>query len=265
MSAEDFTSLSTASLVRHYIALTREIGVGRGFTDLLSDAKATPPHEASAPSLKDPKQWRARIENVATALLVRGATSELRALFDHDDPDIRVWTGGLFRDLDPEVADAAVISVFKAKSTRELLALWRLARRLPPTRPTLKEMSDDALVARFEDAAVRRSAAISKSGQGAPGFETQNRITGELINLTLEMKTRGLLPRLAPLMGSPDLTVRRFAAQGCLRLAEKEAVAALESVVANGSFDERIRAEDVLAGWRKGNCLVDKSPRDGMS
>jgi hypothetical protein len=253
-------------LVRHYIALTREIGVGRGFTDLLSDAKATPPHEASAPSLKDPKQWRARIENVATALLVRGATSELRALFDHDDPDIRVWTGGLFRDLDPEVADAAVDSVFKAKSTRELLALWRLARRLPPTRPTLKEMSDDALVARFEDAAVRRSAANFLNPVKEPqDLETQNRITGEMINLTLEMKTRGLLPRLAPLMGSPDLTVRRFAAQGCLRLAEKEAVAALESVVANGSFDERIRAEDVLAGWRKGNCLVDKSPRDGMS
>jgi hypothetical protein len=53
------------------------------------------------------------------------------------------------------------------------------------------------------------------------------------------------------------MTVRWRAAQVCLRSNEKEAIAALESVVANGRFDEALPARETLDGWRAGRCLID--------
>lgn len=44
---------------------------------------------------------------------------------------------------------------------------------------------------------------------------------------------------------------RRFIRSSRLRLDEKRAAAALESVIANGSFDE------ALDGWREGRSLID--------
>ena len=86
---------------------------------------------------------------------------------------------------------------------------------------------------------------------------THNRIAGELVDVMQELKSRGALAKLLPLLSSDNMGVRRRAAQGCMRLAEDKAVAALESVVASGSFDDRLAAGDVLENWHKGKCLVD--------
>jgi hypothetical protein len=52
---------------------------------------------------------------------------------------------------------AATKAAFAMSPTREVLASRRRARRRPPERPTLAEITDDQLLARFEDAALRES------------------------------------------------------------------------------------------------------------
>jgi hypothetical protein len=59
------------------------------------------------------------------------------------------------------------------------------------------------------------------------------------------------------LLDSSDCIVRHRAAQGCLRIAEPQAVAAFESVARSGGIFERIDAKEALDNWRKGKCLID--------
>ena len=119
-------------------------------------------------------------------------------------------------------------------------------------------MTNDALIARFEDAATRQSATQFLDCIDEPkDMETNNRLVCEVTDIIKELKSRGLLVLLLPYLSSPDMTVRHRAAQGCLRIAERQAVAALEEVAAKGTFDQRIRARDTLDHWRRGKCLID--------
>ena len=120
-------------------------------------------------------------------------------------------------------------------------------------------MSDDEVVARFEDAVERKSAAERYLDwvEDAKEMDTRNRLTEEFKDVLREVKARNLLGRLLTLLDSPDCTVRRLAAHGCLRIAEPEAVAAFESVAKSGSLFERIDAKEALDNWRKGKCLID--------
>ncbi len=118
------------------------------------------------------------------------------------------------------------------------LALVRRARQPPSSRPTLKE-------SRFEDAATRRGATRFLDYVENPReMNAHNRLVGEVTDILREIKSRSLLERLLPYLSSPDLSVRHRAAQGCLRIAEQQAVTALEAVAAEGTFAQGIRARD---------------------
>ncbi len=95
----------------------------------------------------------------------------------------------------------------------EVVALRRRALQEPPPRPTLKEMSDDALVARFEDAAIREYATrFLESVQESQDMTERNRILDEIWDIMRELKARDALGQLVPLLASPNITVRREAA-----------------------------------------------------
>jgi HEAT repeat protein len=220
-----------------------------------------PPKPTDKPREQDEaelKKSAATLQGAAAALRARAAISEIRALFEDDDPDLRLWAARLFCDVDPEAASAATRSIFALTSTQEMLAIRRNARRAPPSRPTLKEMSDNALVVRFEDAAKRQGATQFLDPIDDPeDQETHNRTVIEVTNILAELKARGLLPRLLPFLSSGNLTVRWRAAQGCQRLSEQQAVEALESVIKSGNLSETVPARHILDSWRKGKCLID--------
>jgi hypothetical protein len=258
MILNDYASLSTAQLLEVFSKAARQIGLGSDFWNMSSRSRE-PSKPMNVPDAQPPdlEQNVVAVYSAARALRARGATAEIRNLFD-GDPDVRFQAARLFEDIDPEAAAAADRSLSAQLPTRDVIALRRRARQTPRERPTLHEMSDDALVARFEDAAARLGGAQYLDPIDEPeDQETQNRIGREIIHILRAMKARSLLSRLLPLLSSPDFTIRCRAAEGCLRLAEGPAVAALQSVIAGGKSDEVFAARDLLDCWRKGRCLVD--------
>ncbi len=157
---------------------------------------------------------------------------------------MRSWASAQFASIDPEGSDAAFRGLIQGVSARDALALMRRARQLPPTKPTLEDMTVDELAARFEDAAEREYGThfldcIGESQDMALG----NCICAEIWDIMRELKARGALSRLLPLLASPNMTVRREAATACLRIAEPQSVAALA-------------AREALDGWRKNGSVV---------
>jgi HEAT repeat protein len=254
MSVQDYAAMSTDRLLELFVETAKAAGT---VVSEMPQALKSGPSE----KLRQTPERRAlvsRIHALGVALSERKAIAQIRKLLEDDDIDVRAWAGGQFVGIDPEWATAALSGAYKKLSTREVIALRDRARQEPPSRPTLAEMSDDALLARFEDAAERLDATRFLDCVDNPeDQETTNRLIREGTGILREVKSRGLLERLVPLLASPDDTVRVRAAQGCLRIAETQAVAALEAVAAKRNFDASVFARETLAHWRKGKCLVD--------
>ena len=83
-----------------------------------------------------------------------------------------------------------------------------------------------------------------------------NRIVEEVWRLMIELKSRGALGRLVPLLASPNITVRREAATACLYVAEQDSIAVLEAAIADGRYDDSVPAMDALENWRKHGFAV---------
>ena len=111
-------------------------------------------------------------------------SSEITNLFFDDDPDVRMGAIMQFADVDPETTSAATHALLARLSTREMLALRLKSAHAAAERPSLKEMSDDALVARFEDAGLRQSATQFLDPIDEPeDQETQNRVAIEVVDV----------------------------------------------------------------------------------
>jgi hypothetical protein len=257
MSADNYAAMTTERLLALFVDAAKKTQAGSGLFGLLDDVAASVPPEKARPIAASPEATAA-VQALGAALRARKPIAQIRGLFEDQNRDVRACAAGQFGTIDPEWAAATWSGLFANLPTREVLALTRRARQAPPDRPTLKEMSDDALATRFEDAATRQYATQFLDCEDDPeDMATHNRIAGEVVDVMQEMKSRRALAKLLPLLANPNMTVRRRAAQGCLRLAEERAVAALDSVVASGSFDDRLAAGDTLDNWRKGKCLVD--------
>ena len=89
------------------------------------------------------------LRGIVDSLRVQGVGAPIERLLRDDDPDVRATAAIAFADLSPELADAAGQSAYVGLPTDKVLELQRRARRRPPERPTLAELSDDDLVARF--------------------------------------------------------------------------------------------------------------------
>lgn len=255
MTPEEYATMPTERLLRLFAETAKQSGAGR----VLQATGDSAPADLVVPTTAETKLGFTENVAIAGALRFNATKSEIEPLFDSGDPDIRICAAMFFSDFAPELADAARHGVMANVSTREALALGRRARQPPPPRPTLQEMTDEALVARFEDAAERQTACRFTEWLHDPrDLETRNAIVGELTRILREMKRRDMLARLLPFLDSADVTARFRAAQGCLRIAPEKAVAVLQRVAAKAEMQTRIAADTTLDNWRKGDCFVDK-------
>jgi hypothetical protein len=195
----------------------------------------------------------AKMHEVGTELVRRMPIDEVRPLFNDPNVDVRHWAAMRLSAIDPEWANAAAGSVSSGLAPSEVFDLARRARRTYPRKPATKDMSDDELVARFEDAATREYAMNFYDPIGEPrDMALLNRIFAEVWAAAGELKARGKSARLAPYLDHRFLEVRRQAASACLDVEPERAQAALAEIIANcPDLSQRLRASDVLENWLK--------------
>ena len=118
-------------------------------------------------------------------------------------------------------------------------------------------MTLDALIERFVDAATRLYATrfLDCVGEHAD-LELRNRIVGEEGDILRELKARGALDRLLPLLDGADPAVRPQAAIACLAIATDKAIAILEAATRSYDSLERSDAKHYLYLWREGKPVV---------
>jgi Domain of unknown function (DUF2019) len=251
MSADNYATMNIAQLVEKFIDLAKRTHVATGLLDIVDSVK-------TGGALQD-QSWQsacleaaAEIRSLVAVLQDRMPTGQAELWFEDADVDVRLSAALFFSDADPEMANPAISSVYERMSTREMLTLKRRALEPPPARPTFQEMSEDALVARFEDAATREYATrFLESVQEFQDMTERNRILVELWNLMRELKGRDALGLLLPLLAHANVTVRREAATACLRVAEQASIAALEKIIATAGYDDSVPAQDALESWRE--------------
>ncbi|HLW92224.1 MAG TPA: DUF2019 domain-containing protein [Roseiarcus sp.] len=241
MIAEDVAQLSTKELIQRFVATAKA-------TPTLHTKTRLPEGFTSTPEWKE---GVAQMQALGAALRERKPIEEIRPLFEDDDADVRSWSAAQFLSTDPEWASAAWSGLCFDLTTREAFDLTRRARQPPPRRPTIKDMSDDALVERFEDAATREYAAHFLDYVGdARDMAIVNRIQREVWAIADELKSRAAAMKLLPYLDHRFITVRREAATACLSGAPDRAQAVLETIVASHDLWERSRAWDALDHWR---------------
>ena len=120
-------------------------------------------------------------------------------------------------------------------------------------------MDDDALMARFEDAAERLTACrFIDWRDDEKDADVRNAIIVEQTEIGAEIRRRGMLARLLPFLDGAEPSARLFAALGCLRIAAAKAAATLEEIGVHGNLDDRAVALDNLDRWRNGPGAVDR-------
>jgi HEAT repeat protein len=256
MSGEDYAAMSNEQLMERFASAAKRFGGGRGLQEIYDRVRASAHPKGPFPK-PGPSDDTTQFQAAGAELRARRATAEMRRLLEEDDPDVRSCAAMQFGTFVPELASAAMDAVLARLSTREVLAMRRSARQEPPALPSLNEMSVKALVERFEDDATREYATQFLDCLGNPNdMETRNRIVGEILHIIRELKSRNALDRLLPLLRNTNITVRREAATACLRIAEGQAVAALEEVVKTGRFDDRFAASEALTHWQKDGFAI---------
>jgi HEAT repeat protein len=258
VSANDYETMSVERLIEQFSAAARRFRAGRRMFDTMNALRAQKPPSTEPRDFPGRAEALAEVRELGQALGKRISLAQARGLMEEEDPDVRLCAAGQFCSMDMEWASATMNGLSAGLSTRDVLAARARARRPPPPRPTLKQMSDDALIARFEDAAERLGATRFLDCIDEPADQkAKNRVIDEGALILREVKSRDLLERLLPLLDSANDTVRFRAAQGCLRIATPQAVAVLEAIADEKNFDSSVSASDTLDYWRNGKALVD--------
>jgi len=191
---------------------------------------------------------------IAAELCVRRPIEKLRPLFDHESVDVRFYAAMRFLPVDPDWAIAAISAHTADLSTKDVIALRARAKKRPPARPTVKDMSTDQLVARLEDAGIRRYATRFLGGEFEPfDVELNNRIAKETREIANELKARDALGRLLPLLDHPNVSVRRTAATYAIAVAPDRTLPVLEAISASRDLIEAPRASATLERWNDSN------------
>ena len=234
---------TTPELIERFIADATRIGLPRDRDDPRRLKMGTPERDAT---VKD-------LHAVARELCARKPVVEARALYENDNPGVRTFAATLLAAVDPELAEAAIRGLAFETPAREVVALAQRARTPPPEKPSLAEMTLDALIERFIDAATRLYATrfldcVTKRAD----LELRNRIVDEEGDILRELKARGALDRLLPLLDDPNPAVRPQAAIACLAIATDKAVAILEAATRSYDSLESSDARHYLYQWREG-------------
>ena len=256
MSANDYAAMTTEQLATHFAACAKQLGLGRYSLAVGGVAPLDSP-----PVLGTPEGKRLKAELLAMAAASRGRpmAPEATALLQDVDPDVRVAAALYLKEFAPELALATWEGGLAGCSGSEVIAARQRARTPPPRRPTLQEMSDEALLARFQDAGERLTAfRFVDWANDKKDMNRRNAVIAELTAIGVETKRRGMLARFVPFLDSPDPAIRHHAASACLRIAPEKAVATLEALEADGDADMRAAAGWTLDRWRAGECCVDR-------
>jgi len=256
MSPEDFAEMSTEQLLPHFVECAKQLALGRLYRAV---GRVEPLDRPAVSGTPEGKQLAAELRAMAAAFRARPLTPEVSALLRDENPDIRMTAAMYLREIDPVLAEATWEGVMAGCSGGEVIAARQRARTPPPGRPTLQEMSDEALLARFQDAGERLTAfRFVDWANDKRDMNRRNAVIGELTAIGVETKRRGMLARLVQFLDSPDPAIRHHAASACLRIAPEKAVATLEALEANGDGDTRAAAGWTLDRWRAGECYVDR-------
>ncbi len=245
MSDPDYSGTSTEELIERFVENARLVGGGyetRG-----------KPHPKSSEAQAVKRELRA----VATELRARKPLVALRRLYDHESPDVRSWASGQFMSIDPEWSSAGTAGIVENLSATEVMELRKRALTWPPLHPTVRRMSVEQLRERFEDAGIRQYATQFLSDEkGGRDVATWNRIAGETYRIAEELKARGSLAVLLPLLDHANVVVRWATATRCLPIAPERAVPILEDVAAQTYRSESMHASDTLDQWRQGTVPI---------
>ena len=85
------------------------------------------------------------IQAIGAELRLRKPIEKLRPLYDHENNDVRAFAAFQFMSIDEDWALATLSAINERLSTQEVMALCARAKRRPPSRPSLKEMSTERL------------------------------------------------------------------------------------------------------------------------
>jgi len=238
MNADSVSGMKTKVLVDEFARLAQEV---RTVFTLTSLPPPTPEREAAKRSL----------ETIAAELRKRRPIANIRALFDHENKDVRAFAAGKFRSIDEDWASAAFCSMNEDMKTSQIVAMCALARRSPPRRPTLAEMTVEQLAARFEEAGLRRYATrFCGDGRSPFDVELSNKIADEIADITVELHARDATNVLVPLLRHSNVAVRRAAARACMSTAPDVALPVLEAIAAGTDEIEKSDAADSIRFWR---------------
>lgn len=239
MSADSASPMSVEALIAEFVRLAKELGTA--YTMLPQFPEPTPERTAK----------RQELAVVAAQLTKRRPIARIRALFDHESKDVRAYAAGQFLDIDEDWAVATLFALNENMSTRQMMAICDHARRPPPARPTLQEMTIEQLAARFEDAGMRRHATRFCGDGGAPfDVELSNQIVGEIAAIVAELRSRGAMEALFPLLGHSSIAVRTDAGRVCLSTAPDIALPVLQAIAAGHDGIERDNASYSIDFWR---------------
>ena len=245
---DEIRSSTTSALIARFCAGARRMGNPRpSFLPWNREAN-TPEREAAVED----------VHAVVRELRARGAVAEIRPLYESEDDLVRSRAATLFWPLDPKTAQAAFLGVRFGQSTREALRLIKLARGTPAAVPDLTGLSADELVTKFVDASIRLYATRFLDCIGDRGdLEIRNRIVPHVWDPARELKSRGELARLVPLMDHANDRVRLNAAIASLDLEPQKAAAILEGFAKRGREEfDIIDARHSLRMWREGKPVV---------
>jgi hypothetical protein len=234
-------AMTTRELVREFRETAKRTGTVFTGPSTPEKLKRTPERKALV----------ARMQAVGAELRPRRPMTEIRAMFEDEDEDVRGWAAPQFLDLDEEWASATLRGLSYGLTAREVLALRAQALAHPPKGPPLDEWPIIALVERFEDAAKREFAARFVRRESPTDMSLHNRIVGEVIDVRNELIRRNALASLVPLLDSSNITVRAEAARATLPVAPDRASAALEAVVARKDQYVAPSAAETLRRWRE--------------
>jgi len=246
MSAKTCDSMNVDDLVDAYVRLATSLGSlwSRQFK----------------PAVRTPErvEMSGALGAIGAELRARKPIEKLRPLFDHENVDVRFHAAWSFLQVDPDWAIATISALGTDLSTKDVIALGARAKKRPPARPTLKEMSTEQLVARFEDAATREYATQFLGGQFEPyDVKLRNRIVDEIRGVADELKSRGALASILPLLDHANITVRNSAAIYCLDVAPERALPVLEAISAGRDKIEAVSASWAIDRWRKAQSKPD--------
>jgi len=246
MNSIPYSRISTEDLLREF---AHKAPIARsGWNPFGKDFDRSPEGEAKREDV------RRDLQAIGEELRARKPIAQIRQqLFEHEDRDVRGWASAQFESIDPEWASATWSGLAARLPVREVLALRARAKKGPPARPTLREMTNEDLVVRFEDAGVRDYATRFISRGDCPrDIELHNDIIDEMMDVVDEIKARNVVAELLPLLGHPNVVVRNHAAHFCLPVSPERAVPVLESVVASRDPYASYEAMDSLTHWRSG-------------